>query len=151
MLDLVTESQNFALLLALCFYYATYLFYSESALCNCLNAKELLSPNREDIGSLSDCSWIGTHNHLARKRTLNHLAKMAIWLSCVASIYSNGLFDSMFLSCHKRVLEWIIQTSNIASFSSSQFFDIQATAECRFTLKRVCGMIKPTINRLWLY
>ena len=78
MLDFVTESQNFPLLLAVCFYYVTYLFYSESALCNCLNAKELLAPNREDIGSLSDCSRIGTHYHLARKQTLNRLAKMAI-------------------------------------------------------------------------
>ena len=25
---------------------------------------------------LSDCNWIRTHNHLVRKRTLNHLAKL---------------------------------------------------------------------------
>ena len=27
--------------------------------------------------NLSDCNWIRTHNHLAHKRTLNHLAKLA--------------------------------------------------------------------------
>ena len=28
-----------------------------------------------------DCSWTRTHNHLVLKRTLNHLAKLAKWLS----------------------------------------------------------------------
>ena len=27
--------------------------------------------------SLSDCNWTRTQNHLVRKRTLNHLAKLA--------------------------------------------------------------------------
>ena len=26
---------------------------------------------------LSDCNWTRIHNHLVRKRTLNHLAKLA--------------------------------------------------------------------------
>ena len=30
---------------------------------------------------LSDCNGIRTHNHLIRKRTLNHLASLAKWLS----------------------------------------------------------------------
>ena len=25
---------------------------------------------------ISDCNWTQTHNHLVRKRTLNHLAKL---------------------------------------------------------------------------
>ena len=29
---------------------------------------------------LSDCNGTRTHNHLIRKRTLNHLAKLAKWL-----------------------------------------------------------------------
>ena len=44
-----------------------------------------------------------TQNHLVRKGTLNHLAKLA---------------------------------------SSKEFFDIQATIECGFTLKRVRDMTK---------
>ena len=29
----------------------------------------------------SDCNWTRTHNHLVRKRTLNHLAKLASHLN----------------------------------------------------------------------
>ena len=40
---------------------------------SCLNNKKLLAQNRRDIWSLSDSNGIRTHNHLVRKRTLNHL------------------------------------------------------------------------------
>ena len=63
--------------------YVTYAFQSESILYSCLNAKELPARNRREIWSLSDCNGTRTHNHLVRKRTLNHLVKLAIWLSCV--------------------------------------------------------------------
>ena len=36
---------------------------------------------------LSDSNGIRTHNQIVRKRTLNYLAKLAIWLSCVVSTY----------------------------------------------------------------
>ena len=42
------------------------------------------------------------HNHLVCKRTLNHLAKLAWWLSCVVLF----AFICTILSCHLRVLEW---------------------------------------------
>ena len=61
----------------------------------------------ENNRALSDSNGIGTHNHLGRKRTLNHLAKLAKWLSCVVSTYLYGAFDCMFLSCQVRVSEWI--------------------------------------------
>ena len=48
-----------------------------------------------------------SHNHLVHKLTLNHLAKLAKWLSCVVGAYLYGAPDCMFLSCHVRVLEWI--------------------------------------------
>ena len=66
--------------------------------------------NRDYINDkwyLSDCNWTRTHNHLVRKRILNHLAKLAKRLSCVASTYLYGAFDCMFLPCHVRVSEWI--------------------------------------------
>ena len=50
----------------------------------CLNVKELLTWSRRHISSLRDSNVIQTHNHLAHKRTLNHLAKLAClakWLS----------------------------------------------------------------------
>ena len=73
----------------------------------CLNVKELLARSRRHIWSLSDSNGIRTHNHLVRKRTLNHLAKLAKWLSCVVSTFLYGAFDCMLLSCHVRVSEWI--------------------------------------------
>ena len=66
------------LLLPVCCYCVMYAFQSESALCSCLNVKELLAQKRYDIWSLSDSNRIWTHNHLVLKWTLNHLAK---WLS----------------------------------------------------------------------
>ena len=54
-----------------------------------------------------DCNRIQTYNHLVRKWTLSHLAKLAKWLSCVVSTYLYDAFDGVFLSCHIHVLEWI--------------------------------------------
>ena len=51
-----------------------YACQNESTLYSCLNINELLAHSRRDIGSLSDSNEIRTHNHLFRKRTLNHLA-----------------------------------------------------------------------------
>ena len=63
-------------------YHVTYAFQSESTLYSCLNVKELLARSRREIWNLSDCNWTRTHNHLVHKRTFNHLAKLAKWLSC---------------------------------------------------------------------
>ena len=52
-------------------------FHSESTLYSCVDVKELLAQNRRDIWSLSDSNGVWTHNHLVRKRALNHLAKTA--------------------------------------------------------------------------
>ena len=56
---------------------------------------------------MSDCNGTRTHNHLVRKRTLNHLPKLSKWLSFAVSTYLYGSFDCVFLSCHVRVWEWI--------------------------------------------
>ena len=64
-------------ILTVCSYNATYAFKSKSTLYSCLNVKELIARNRCDIWNLSDCNGTRTHNYLARKRTLNHLAKLA--------------------------------------------------------------------------
>ena len=60
-----------------------------------------------NINFLTDCNWTRAHNDLVHKRTHNHLAKPAKWLSCFVSTYLYGVFDCMFLSCHVRVSEWI--------------------------------------------
>ena len=51
-------------------------FQSEATLYSCLNVKELLARNRSHIWSLRDTNEIRTHNHLVRKRTLDHLANL---------------------------------------------------------------------------
>ena len=56
---------------------------------------------------LIDCYWTHTHNHLVRKLTLNHLAKLAKRLTCVMSTYWYSVFDCMFLSCHICISESI--------------------------------------------
>ena len=82
----------------------------------CLNVKELLARSRHHIWSLSDCNGIRTHNHLVLKRTLNHLAKLAKWLSCVVTnvtaciycfdllilTYSDFTFDNDNFDLRKR-------------------------------------------------
>ena len=104
---LLTQQQ-----MTVCSYHVTYTFQSEFPLYNCLNVKELLARNSCDIWNLSDCNWTRTHNHLVRKRTLNHLAKLAKWLSCVVSTYLYCAFDCMFLSCHVRVNKSLIDEKN---------------------------------------
>ena len=56
----------------ICYNYVTHEFHSKSTLCSCLNVKKLLARNRHHIR---------THNRLFRERTLNHLAKLAKWLT----------------------------------------------------------------------
>ena len=91
----------------LCVRHVTYAFQSEPTLYSCLNVKELLAWSRCEIWRLSDCNWTWTHNHLVFKLTLNHLAKLVKWLSCVVSTHLYGTCDYMSLSCHICVSEWI--------------------------------------------
>ena len=72
----------------------------EFTLYSCLNVKELLVRNSRDIWRLSDSNGIRIHNQLVRKRTLNYLAKLAKWFSCIVSFYLYGAFDCMLSSCH---------------------------------------------------
>ena len=93
--------------LTVCSYHVTYPFQRESTLYSCLNVKELLAPGSREIWSLSECNWTRTYNYLFRKWTLNHLAKLAKWLSCVLSTYLYGEFNCIFLSRHVPVSERI--------------------------------------------
>ena len=69
------------------YYHVAYEFRSESTLYSCLNVKELPARSKQHIWSLTDSNRIRTHNHLVRKRTLIHLAKLAKWFSCVVRTY----------------------------------------------------------------
>ena len=93
--------------LTVCSYHVTYAFQSESARYSCLYVKEILVGSRRIMWSLSDCNLPSIQNHLVPKRALNHLSKRTEWLSFVLGIYLDGAIDCMFLSCQKRVSEWI--------------------------------------------
>ena len=61
-----------------------------------MSRNSLLETDASDIWSLSDCNGIRIYNHLVCKRTLNHLAKLAIWLNGWVFVYelSGGKFES---------------------------------------------------------
>ena len=89
------------------YYHVTYAFQSESILYICVSVKKLLAWNNGNIWSLSDYNRTQNHNHLVRKRKLDHLAKLIKLLSFIVSTYLYGAFDCMLLSCHLCILEWI--------------------------------------------
>ena len=84
----------------------------------------IILSNWQKITFSNDCNWTRTQSHLVHIRTLNHLAKLAKWLSCVLSTYLYGAFDCMFLSCHVRVFRvnphsivaWISRNSLLYNF-----------------------------------
>ena len=80
---------------------------------------------------LSACNWTRTQNHVVLKRTLNHLAKLAKWVSCVLSTYLCDAFDCMFFSYHSR-----------KRFRMNPHSIVAWTRECRFTLKCVINMAR---------
>ena len=99
--------------LTVCSCHVTYPFQSESTLYICLTVKKSLARSRREIWSLSDCNWTRIQNHLLCKRTLNHLVKLAKWLSCAMNTYLYGTFDCMFLSNQclivKELLGWVVK------------------------------------------
>ena len=59
------------------------------------------------VSRLSDCNWTRTHNHLVRKRTLNHLTKLislAKWLS--VRLRTKWLWVQVPLQSLKKFLFW---------------------------------------------
>ena len=78
--------------LTVCSCHVTYAFQSKSTLYSCLNVKEFLARSRREIWS--DCNWTWTQNHLVRKRTLNHLAKLFVYK------LSNSGFESSCSHLH---------------------------------------------------
>ena len=66
---------------------------------------------------LAYCNWTQTHNHLVHKQTLNHLAKLAKWLSYVVSTYLYSAFDMKDLNQTNQ----ISQTSKESLTKEFQF------------------------------
>ena len=82
----------------------SYAFQSESTLYSCLNVKELLVWSSHVIWSLSDCNWTQNQNHLVRKQTLNHLAKLPNGWVFIYELCSSG-FES---SCRARTIKGLL-------------------------------------------
>ena len=99
-----------------CSYHITYTFQSESTLYSYLNVKELLAWSRCKIWSLGDCNWTWTQNHLVHKQTLNHLAKLAKWLSCAEylSVWCIWLYVlAMSCRCFRVNPHFIVQLQSL--------------------------------------
>ena len=58
----------------------------------------------------NDCNWTGTHNHLVRKRTLNHLDKLVLVFVCQLNgcgfESSCSHFNFRFLTCFEQGASW---------------------------------------------
>ena len=123
--------------LTVCSYHGTYALQSESPLYSCLKLNELFGRSKCEIWNLSDCNETRTHNDLVRKRTLNHLAKLAKWLHCRVSTY---LYLSELSGCG---FEFPCSHLNFRFRVCLEqgFLDIQATIKCGFTLKWVRGWV----------
>ena len=52
-----------------------------------VNLQSIVALMSRNFLNLCDSNQIWTNNHLVCKRTLNHLATLAKWLSCVVSTY----------------------------------------------------------------
>ena len=77
------------------------------------------SKQTRDIWSLSDCNWIRTQNHLVRKRTINHLAKL---IGCGFGSHRSHL-KSFNLVLHQALI--INKTPNLYSVI---YFEINTAA-----------------------
>ena len=103
---------------------------------------------------ISDCNWNWTHiNHLVHKRTLNHLAKLAKWLSCVVSTYMYGAFDCMFLSCHVHALNesTLYRCLNVKELLARSRHQIWSLSDCHWTRTHNHLVHKWKLNHLvWL-
>ena len=76
--------------LVVCSSHVTYAFQRESTLYSFLNLKELLARSRCEIWRFRDWNCTRTQNHLIRKRTLSHLAKM---VSSPVAVIETGAKD----------------------------------------------------------
>ena len=98
----------------------------------------------------SNSNGIRTHAHLVRKRTLNHLAKLPKWLSCVLSTYMYGAFDCVLFSCRIRVSEWITLFSylNVKEHLAQNRYDIWSLGDRNGIRTHNHLVCKGTLNRL---
>ena len=134
-----------------------YVFQNEITLYSCLNVKELLARSRHKIWSLSDCNWTRTQNHLVRKWTLNHLAKLTIslakWLS--VCLQTKWFWVRVQLQLLKTIMQpflhylkinsppnKVVQTKNLVHYVLLRhLFFFQQKFEIKTPLKAACLLV----------
>ena len=55
-----------------------------------INKAEIEATKDKNIKGIRECNWTRTHNHLVRKRALNHLAKLAKFLDTQSVPWYSG-------------------------------------------------------------
>ena len=130
--------------------HVTYAFKSESTLYSCLNVKEAFARSNCEIWRLSDSNWTRNKDHLILNRTLNYLAKLAKWLSCVVNIYQYGALDFMFLPYHVHVSEKIptLQLLNVKELLARSRGEIWRLSDWNWTRTWNDLVSKRTLNSL---
>ena len=103
--------------LIVCYYHVTYVFQGETALCTCLNIKQLFARNRRDIWTLSDNCRIQIHNHLVRKRAVSPLVKLANGWVFVYKLSDCGIAVTKGLA----LLHWFTPTMMFEFISAFNF------------------------------
>ena len=123
----------------------------------CLNVKELLAWSRHHIWSLSDSNVIRTQNHLVRKRTLNHLAKLRLqtkwlWFEFMLSFMVFILWVEKFvnLTSVNVILIFDKKGGNIWNLSDCNEFWTKNDLTHKETLKYLTQLVKLLRVCLWV-
>ena len=134
---------------AVCSYHVTYAFQSESTLYSCLNVKQLLARSRSKIWSLNYRNWIRTHNHLVRKWTLNHLAKLAKWLNCVVSTCLYGAFNCMFLEFHIKLSKILLTACADELLYNVRLINLCSTCDKQNAVVKIASIFIVHCHLVW--
>ena len=118
----------------------------------CLNVKELLGWSRRHIWSLSDSNRIWTHNHLVRKQTLNHLAKLpndwvVLWVLICIWLFVIIMSHMSFRVNLHSIVAWmsvkaLLETHHIWSLSDGSGIQTHNHLVLKWILNHVAKLVK---------
>ena len=122
-----------------------------------LNVKEILAWSRHHIWSLSDSNVIRTQNHLVRKRTLDHFAKLRLqtkwlWFEFMLSFMVFILWVEKFvnLTFVNVILIFDKKGGNIWNLSDCNEFWTKNDLTHKETLKYLTQLVKLLRVCLWV-
>ena len=108
----------------------------------------ILAQNRCKIWSLSHCNWNGTQNHIVRKQTLNHLAKLVVIYKLSGSVFESSCSHLNFrlCACFEHRVPWHSGNYRVWIPSETRMWHdkkIQSVKDCLHT----AGMFKLSSRR----